>query len=68
MLWKGARVTLTYAPELGAWTVISSPPDWLEIWPLDPAGQCLARLGTHGKLWVQRKDVTRLPDQQEQLL
>lgn len=67
MRWEGSRVTLTYAEELGVWVVNGVDDGWLRLFPLEQAGTDLARLGTDGRLWVNRKDVTRQPDQKETL-
>lgn len=59
-LWKDSVVTLTWIPEYGRWyDVQSHPGGWEEIKPLDQPGIDFARIGTCGRLWVRRRDLTR---------
>lgn len=66
--WMHSRVSLTWMSELGTWTVTDRDgKGWVEITPENTPGINLARLGSDGTLWVRTRDLTRQPDQLQEL-
>lgn len=66
--WKGSRVTGRWMPEIGTWIVTDSLPEgWEELSPENDSAQGLAGMSPSGKVFIRRRELTRLPDQQEEL-